>query len=542
MSINNFLFLVFFFVLPSLVSSQNPYEGKNAPKLVIGIVVDQMRYDYIYRFWSKFNNEGFKRLVTKGYFCKNTTYNYVPTYTGPGHASIYTGTTPSVNGIIANEWYVRKHNKSIYCVEDSLVKTFSAKDSSGLSPRNLLVTTITDELRLSNNLKSKVIGISLKDRGAILPAGHLANAVYWYDGSSGDWTSSSYYMKELPDWINQFNNKDLPQKYLNQNWTTLLPIEQYIESTADDVVYENPFTTEVKPIFPHALPVLHQNNYDLIRSTPFGNALTKDFAIEAIKSEKLGEDNHTDFISISFSSTDYIGHRFGPNSIEIEDTYLRLDRDLAELLEFLDSRIGKDDYLIFLTSDHGASYNPTHNKDLKIPGGLFKFPMDSLKNFLNTVFGKEEWILNYSNQQIYLNTDLIRTRKINISEMQDQIVSFLLQKDGIAHVITDKSFQECASSEKELKNLVANGFYPKRSGDIIIILEPSWMEWKTKGTTHGAPYNYDTHIPLLWYGWKIPKGSTTIPTNITDIAPTLSFILNINLPSGATGRVINFNK
>ncbi len=279
------------------------------PKLIIGIVIDQMRYDYIYRYWDKFGNDGFKRLVNEGFFCKNTNYNFVPTYTGPGHAAIYTGTTPAVNGIISNEWYDKSTGRYLYCAQDNNVIGVGTSTSEGkCSPVNMLTTTITDELRISSNMKSKVIGIALKDRSAILPAGHTANAAYWYDESTGSFITSTYYMKELPWWVQDFNKKELAKKYLNQPWTTLLPIEQYTESLPDDNQYEFKFKGETKPVFPHNMPELMKSNGGLkmLRSTPFGNSFTKDFAIEIVKNENLGKSSVTDFLAISFSSPDEI--------------------------------------------------------------------------------------------------------------------------------------------------------------------------------------------------------------------------------------------
>src|ERR1019366_6826882 len=367
------------------LSKENNLISK--PKLIVGIIIDQMRYDYIFRYWNKFGNDGFKHLVNEGFFCKNTQFNYMPTYTGPGHAAIYTGTTPSVNGIIANEWYDKETGKDKYCVLDNTVTGVGTTNSEGnRSPANMLTTTISDELRISSNMKSKVIGIALKDRSAILPAGHTANAAYWYDGSNGGFISSTYYMNELPLWVNDFNKKESAKKYLSEPWNTLLPIDQYTESLPDDNKYETLANGESKPVFPHNLPELMAKNggLNLIRNTPFGNSLTKDFAIETIVNENLGKSNTTDFLAISFSSPDYIGHTYGPNSVEQEDDYLRLDNDLAELLKFIENYVGKNNALIFLTADHAAPEVPAYLNDLKIPSGYVneKIMIDSLKKYL----------------------------------------------------------------------------------------------------------------------------------------------------------------
>ncbi len=521
-----------------------PYKTK--PKLVIGIVIDQMRYDFLYRYWNKYGNDGFKRLLKKGYSCENAHFNYVPTFTGPGHSAIYTGCTPAVNGIVANNWFERSHNFNMYCVYDSTVKAVGTSNSMAatMSPRNLLTTTITDELRLSDNQHSKVIGIAIKDRGAILPAGHSANAAYWYDGKYGKWVTSDYYMKALPDWVNQFNDKKLPEKYLSQPWNTLLPINTYTESTGDSMEFEVPLKGENYPVFPHNLPALKGSDYELLRTTPWGNTLTKDFAIEAIKSEKLGRGNYTDFLAISFSSTDYIGHQFGPNSIEIEDTYLRLDKDLGEFLDFIDNYIGKDNVLVFLTADHGVVPIPSYLTSLKIPSGNFQINgnMDSLglvEYHLDKIYGSGPWISAYTNQQIYFNHELIKDKHISLEEMETETVNYIESFKGVSKVFVLKDTRKEGS--RDAATLIANGYYPKRSGDLYIQLEPGWIEGRNMGTTHGASYSYDTHVPLIWYGWHIHPGNTSAPVEITDIAPTIAYFLRIEAPNGCIGNPINFH-
>ncbi|MFH2094404.1 MAG: alkaline phosphatase family protein, partial [Bacteroidota bacterium] len=312
------------------------------PKLVVVIVVDQMRYDYIERYWQKFEKNGFKRLINEGTFCKNTQLNYLFTQTGPGHATIFTGTTPSIHGIVSNEWYLRLGEKRVYCVSDENVKTVGGVANNGnYSPKYLEVTTIGDEIKLSNKGKSKVVGISLKDRAAVLPAGHLANAAYWFDDYTGRFISSTFYMDSLPAWVREFNGKKYSDLYLEREWATLLPIEQYTESLSDSCSFETGLADR-KTTFPYNLMEIskkgkNEKDYSFIRSVPYGNTLLKDFSLQAIFSEELGQDEYTDFLSVSFSCTDYIGHDYGPLSVEIEDTYLRLDRDIAHFLNYIDS-------------------------------------------------------------------------------------------------------------------------------------------------------------------------------------------------------------
>ncbi|MEO6903662.1 MAG: alkaline phosphatase PafA [Bacteroidia bacterium] len=511
------------------------------PKLVVGIVIDQMRYDYIYRYWNKYSNDGFKKLVDEGFFCKNTNYNYVPTYTAPGHAAIYTGATPALNGIIGNNWFDKRTGLYVYCAEDSSVVGVGASGSEGKrSPKNMLVTTITDELRIASNMKSKVIGIALKDRGAILPTGHTANAAYWYDKNSGNFISSTYYMKELPKWVNDFNQQQLPKKYLSQEWNTLLPIDQYIESLPDDNNYETILKGEKKPVFPHNLPVLMKTNEELglLPLTPFGNSFTKNFAIQTIKSEGMGKTEVTDFLAISFSSPDYIGHAYGPNSIEQEDNFIRLDKDIAELLSFIEQQVGKNNALIFLTADHAAPEVPAYLQDLKIPAGYVNTTkiIDSLKQHLLKMYG-DKLVLSFSNQQIFLDHKMIATQKLDLKQVQDEVALFLQNIPEISEAITATTMNNYQFTEG-IKSFMQRGFNTKRSGDVLINYLPGYIEHAPVGTTHGSPYSYDTHVPLIFYGWNIKAGSTAEAVSITDIAPTLSILLNLQFPNACSGKPI----
>ncbi len=513
------------------------------PKLVVGIVIDQMRYDYIYRFWDKYGDDGFKKLVNEGFFCKNTNYNYVPTYTGPGHAAIYTGTTPAVHGIIANDWFDKSTLKSVYCVDDNSVTSVGTVEKEGKrSPVNLLTTTITDELRISSNMKSKVIGIALKDRSAILPAGHTANAAYWFDGSNGCFISSSYYMTALPQWVQDFNKKELAKLYLSKPWNTLLPIEQYTESLSDDNKYETIAKGETKPIFPHDLPKLARENggFGMIRNTPFGNTLTKDFAIETLKQENLGKSTATDFLAVSFSSPDYIGHSYGPNSVEQEDDYIRLDKELAELLKAIELQVGKGNALVFLTADHAASEVPSYLTDLKIPAGYVheKKMVDSLKMYLTKTYG-DSLVLSYSNQQVFLNHSVIDAKKLYLPQVQEDVAAFIQKFPQVSEVITATTMNNSQFTEG-VRSCIQKGYNAKRSGDVLVNYLPSYIPYMPTGTTHGSPYSYDTHVPLLFYGWNIKQGSSTEQVYITDLAATLAMMLNIQFPSGCTGKPISF--
>lgn len=536
----NCTLFLFFLLLTSSVTAQEKIEIKkeliNKPKLVVGIVVDQMRYDFLFRYWDKYSSTGFRRMVRKGFLCRNVHYNYIPTYTGPGHASVYTGATPSAHGIVSNEWFNRTSGKTMYCVSDSTVTGVGGK--SKMSPRNLLTTTVTDELRLSSQMKSKVIGIALKDRGAILPAGHSANAAYWID-TSGNWITSSYYMQSLPQWVTDFNKRNLQNEYLSQPWKTLLPIETYTESIADDNPYEEPFHTELKPVFPHNLPAIRTADADLLKRTPFGNTMTKEFALAVIRGEELGHRNATDFICISFSSTDYVGHQFGVDAVETEDTYLRLDNDLSELFNFLDKWVGQNNVFVFLTSDHGAANNSAYLSSQKIPAGVIdgekvKIQLDAL---LDTLYGKGKYISEMSSHSITINQKELTAKNLNRKSVEETIKKFLLGTPGFADAATTAELMNEQESKSQRAMLRA-GINISRAADIYFILKPQWMDYNLTGTTHGSGYDYDTHVPLLFWGGNIFNGSSEQYHDITDIAPTISTYLNISFPSGTTGKVI----
>lgn len=509
------------------------------PKLVVGIVVDQMRHDYIYRYWNKFGNGGFKKLINEGYFYKNAHYNYVPTYTGPGHASIYTGTSPATHGIIANDWFVKETGKMTYCTEDDKVKTVGSESKAGLmSPKNLLVTTVGDELKLATNQSSKVFAISLKDRSSILPAGHSANGAFWFDGSVGKFISSTHYMNQLPDWVNEFNNQQLAKKYLSQGWSTLYPIDTYLESIADKNNYEQSPNKKDIPVFPYEYSKqLDKNNFEIIKATPYGNTITKDIALACLKAEQLGKGKQTDMLCISFSSTDYVGHSYGPRSVEVEDVYLRLDKDLEELLNYLNTTIGKDNYLLFLTADHGACDVPAHLKDLKIPGGYINETelTTTIKSFCQSQYG-DSLVSEYVNQQIFLNESKMAAMKLNKFAVEHTLANYMLSIKGISEAYPSEVLKYENFTDGTFKYLIQKGYNHVRSGNVAVAYNPAWMEYQDKGTTHGASYSYDTHVPVLFYGKGIPKGTSVKKINVVDIAPTISLLLNMSFPNGTTGK------
>lgn len=515
-------------------------SAKIHPKLIVGIVVDQMRYDFLYRYYDRLSTGGFKRLMDGGVNCLDMQYNYFPTNTGPGHASIFSGTPPAINGIAANDWYDRVQQKLVYCTEDSGAKGVGMTGKAGqMSPVNLKVTTLGDQVKLATGMRGKVFGIALKDRGAILPAGHSADAAYWFDGESGNWGTSDYYQNSLPAWVSEFNKIHNVETYINNTWNTVYPITSYVSSDKDDQVYENPLKGENKPIFPHQLSKGKNNNYEMIRTSPYGNTLTADFAIAAIKGEQLGKDDIMDFLSISFSSTDYVGHSFGPNSIESEDTYYRLDKDFERLLQTLDEQVGKGNYLLFLTADHGICDIPGHSHYYKLPGAVLekKVLYQSLNDTLNRVYGNDKYILEYEDNQYYVNWDLLKQKHIDYPTFFKVVEKNLMSNDGIAKVF-DLSNLANAVYPTFFINKIKNGINPKRSGDIVVLYEPGWIVGYTSGTSHGSMYEYDSHVPGIFYGWGLHPMNVARRVEITDLAPTIAALVRIMPPTGNIGLTI----
>ena len=530
--------------------SANAQNVTERPKLVVGIVVDQMRWDYLYRYQDRYTNGGFNRMLNEGFSNENTYIPYLPTYTAIGHSTIYTGSVPAIHGIAGNDFIMQDTGKDMYCTQDDEVKSIGTTNSSGkMSPKNLLTSTVTDQLKLATNFRSKVYGVSLKDRGGILPAGHFADAAFWFDGESGNWITSSFYMDELPKWLVNFNNNRLTDKYLNQEWNTLYPIETYKQSEKDGNSYRSNYKGLEKMNFPYDLSTLKKENGNgLIRSTPFGNTLTKDIAIAIIENENLGKNEKgiTDFLAVSFSSTDYVGHQFSPNSIETEDTYLRLDKDLNDFFNYLDKKVGKNQYTVFLTADHGGAHNPKYFQDKKGNSGYF--PTAEVKKSLNTLLSNKyqhkDIVRSLSNYQVHLNYDLIEKNNLNEAEIRNDIVNFMRKVDGVSFAVDMDNIGE-ASIPSVIKERMINGFNRKRSGIINYILEPQWYGGKLNsgGTTHGTWGSYDAHIPFVLMGWGIKKGINHNPVYMTDIAPTISALLKIEEPNGNIGKpVINVFK
>lgn len=514
--------------------------GVERPKLVVGIVVDQMRWDYLYRYQQRYTDGGFKRLLNEGYSCENTLIPYVPSVTAIGHTCIYTGSVPSIHGIAGNNFVI--DGKKVYCTDDNTVKPVGTTSEAGLmSPRNLWVTTIGDEMKLASNGRAKVVGVALKDRASILPAGHNPNGAFWFDDVTGHFITSSYYMNKLPRWVEAFNNKQLAKRYLSEPWNTLYPKDTYTESTSDKNEYEADVRPGVEATLPLNLPALYKKyGYGIIRNTPFGNALTFDMAKAAVEGELLGADAETDLLTVSCSSTDYIGHQVGTHAIETEDTYLRLDKAIADFLSYLDTKVGKGNYLVFLSADHGAMNNARFLQDCRIPAG--NWDDKAMATQLNQVLAKTypnvgDIVKTVMNYQVFFNHDVIQQHQLDFEKIKQIVLQVLKEDDNVLYAC-DMQKVMTESIPDVVKSRIINGYNRERSGDVVVLLKPNHYAHGMKGTDHGAWNPYDTHIPLVFMGWGIAQGATTKPTYMTDIAPTIAALLHVQAPNGCVGQPI----
>jgi predicted AlkP superfamily pyrophosphatase or phosphodiesterase len=532
-------------VLLFLLSTLNAqYDGGDNPRLVVGIVVEQMRADYIARFWDKFGQGGFRRLIGEGTYCRNASYGHFYTQTAVGHASIYTGTMPSSHGIVADQWLDRVSGRWVdNAVFDPTKRTVGGSyDAGRFSPHRLLSTTIGDQIKASNFRQSKVFGISLDPVSAVLSAGHAADGAFWYDAETGNWVTSSYYMQLLPEWLIANNGKKHADIYLTQTWNTSFPIIEYVNSMTDANPYELGISGRF--VFPYSLPEIGRgmsivNRYNLLRQTPFGNTLTKDMAIATIANENLGKGNFTDMLTISFVATQHIGNAFGSLSIEVEDAFIKLDKDIEHFLKFIDDFVGKENVLIFLTSNHGVATTPAYLSDINIPVGDFNSnsAISLLRSYLNAIYGANDWITAHHGLQIYLNSLLIEQSKLDLYEFRDMVAEFMVQFTGVAHVVTATSLHNSSVSDG-FRLQLQNSYHPRRSGDVFLRLLPGWVERSNFVSGHNSGYMYDTHVPLIWYGWKVKPSVIVRAIDITDVAPTIATMLNIASPNAAVGNPI----
>ena len=545
MRVTSFFFVVTSVLLSFTSSAQKAKSiiinnGIDRPKLVVGIVVDQMRWDFLYRYYDRYSEGGFKRLLKKGFSFENTMIPYSPPVTSAGHTCLFTGSVPAIHGIVANDWVERSTGDTMYCSQDETVQTVGSFSTTGhMSPRNMLTTTIGDELRLATNFKSRVFGIALKDRGGIFAAGHSANAAYWLDDSTGNWISSTYYMNALPRWVQNFNAEKRPDEILRKPWNRFYDSASYTQSVANEIPFERSTPAQVSKGFPHRYTTNGGRNYFGLRVSPFGNTFTLDFAKQLIENEHLGSSGQTDMLCLSLSSTDYVAHRVGPQASEVEDTYLRLDKDLGEFFLMLDKTVGQGNYFLFLSADHGAPQTPDYLNANKMPGGSIrgKALLVEINAELFKKYKVKNLVRKYYEYQFYFDEHKIDSSGLESGDVHDYAVKLLLQRPEIVQAFDYRNFYKTIL-QPDLKKRLLNSYFYKRSGDIQLIPKPQYTDASTLGTDHGVGYTYDTHIPLLMYGWGIKPGKTNRETFMTDVAPTIAAMLRIQMPNGSVGHVL----
>ena len=524
--------------------SRPPARGTGQPpiKLVVGIVIDQFRADYLVRFADQFVDGGFRRMLTTGANFANAAYPYVPTYTACGHAAFMGGASPSMNGIVGNEWWDRTANQRVTSVLDSGVKLLGgpADGSGGASPAKLVGDTLGDELRVATAGKAKVVGVSYKDRSAILPAGKRPTGAYWFDARTGTFVSSTYYFPQLPAWAQKFNRDLRPDRYFGKKWERLLPADAYSKSRPDDA---NEEPTAFGRTFPYTIDggesTPGSRFYTRFEFTPFASEYLVDFAKAAIDGEGLGEDDTTDLLTISFSANDLIGHNYGPYSQEVQDITLRTDRILASLFDYLDKKFGVGRTLVALTADHGVAPIPEYVKEMGYGGRLANRAIpEAVEAELKAKIGEGPWVKQWVNGNLYFDNALAAKSKVSMAEVERIACATVLKTEGVGACITRDDLERRTYPDTPVGRSVARGFYPSRSGDVIIVPQPYFFFAEALGTTHGTPYSYDTHVPVIFMGAGVVKGTFYEDCSPLDIAPTLAAILQLTPPSNSEGRVL----
>jgi predicted AlkP superfamily pyrophosphatase or phosphodiesterase len=546
-----FAFVLCFIILfvtggPGTIAyAQRAAQKENKPRkvrLVLGIVIDQFRYDYLTRFEDLFGSGGFKRLLSDGAVFTNANYIYIPTVTAPGHATFMSGSVPALHGIIGNDWFDREAGKTVTSISDSSVKLLGGQSEEPASPSRLIGSTVGDQLRLSNNGQSKVVGIAFKDRAAILPVGKHPNGAYWFGSTSGTFVSSTYYFPDLPGWAREFNQNNRPDKYFGARWDRLLPEIAYQRSLPDDSPYEK---SPRGNTFPHIINGGESKPgklfYEHFRESPFANEYTAAFAKAAIEGEKLGQDDYPDLLTVSFSANDPVGHSFGPYSQEVEDITLRTDRILSDLFSYIDQKIGLENTIIVLTADHGVAPIPEHAQDIGLGGGRFSSSAltGAIKTALDKGFGANAaWIRATVNSNVYFDYDVIERQKVHREEVERVGCEAALKFPGVGQCYTRTQLLWGPLPPGGYSAQAARGFNAERSGDLVIVVKPFYLQRTEYGSSHSTPYSYDTHVPVIFYGADVAAGSYANPSSPSDIAPTLSTLLKIEPPSNPVGRVL----
>lgn len=500
------------------VPAASPAAPKK-PKLILALVVDQFRYDYLTRFRSEYH-AGFARMLEHGAVFTDAHHISFPTVTAIGHSTFMSGATPSISGIAGNEWYDRELKHSVTSVsDDDAVVVGGARGLKGSSPKKLLVSTLGDEIKMQG-IQNRVIGISIKDRSAILPAGHMADGAYWYEQDSNSWVTSTYYMPKLPDWVKAINDAHPIEKYLTNTW-----------SAVDAKPGAKPFCTMVSG---------GGDFCGVIEQTPWGNEMIEEFAERALVNEQLGKHSGTDLLTVSFSSNDYVGHKLGPDAPEVRDMCIRTDRVLGKLLTFIDAHLGAGNTIVVLTADHGVAPLPEKSIERHMPGGRLNNTVlvKAAEDALGEKYGEGKWIEAQSTGSLYLNRELIASKKLNLAEVEDTAADAVRHTPHAFRVYTGEAISTGRVPDDFISIAIRNGYFPRRSPDILFIAEPFYI-FGASGTTHGTPFNYDTHVPVIFLGAGIKAGNYYQRVGVPDIAPTLAAILGVPSPSGAVGRVLS---
>lgn len=535
-----FVLLLSHFILPTSAQQRRAAASPKKIRLVVGVVIDQFRYDYLTRFEDQFGEGGLKRLMKGGAVFTNANYIHTPTYTACGHSTFMSGATPSMSGIIGNDWYDRTTGKRVSSVSDDKTKLVGGREGSGMSPHRLIGSTIGDELKLASAGQAKVIGLSYKDRSAILPAGKRPDAAYWFDGSTGNFVTSTFYRNELPGWLKVFNQENHCFSYFGKKWERLLPESAYARSEPDDAPYEkSPYGTR----FPYTLNGGEDKPgpkfIAQFEASPMANDHLVNLAKAVIENEKLGADETTDLLTISFSANDLLGHAMGPYSQEVQDMTLRTDRTLAELFSYLDKKIGLDQIVIALTADHGVAPVPEQVSALGYGGRVEAKPIgDAVTAALNQRFGEEKWVIQTVNGNVYLDESAIARRKLDAAEVESIAAQAVTKLKGINMVFTRSDIITGKLPNNAIARSVANGFHAQRNGNLVIVTEPFYFVGESSTTTHGSPYKYDTHVPVIFYGAGIAAGSFHSVSSPADIAPTLAALLKLETPSNSVGTIL----
>lgn len=523
----------------SLTAQNTKNTNNNIPPLVIVLSVDQMRTDYLSRFWNKFQEGGFKRLVNEGAVCSNAQLDLHIQKISTGTATLFTGVYPATHGIVNDTWYDRLKKKEINCIADDYFITVGSDSKEGeRSAAKLLSPTIGDLIKINTRSKSKVFSVAMNDVSAVLSAGHAANGAYWFDNQNGNMISSSYYVDIFPEWVRQFNEKQFAKTYTQRDWTTLLPIKSYEESMGDDYVLEKGYYDRWN-IFPYDLKKIKEKagSYKFLKTTPYGNTIVKDFAVNLIHAEKLGADEYPDLLTVTFSSMDYENNSFGPASIEMEDTYLRLDQDIALLLDFLDKTIGKGNSLVVLTSTCSSVYPVDYLKEeFNMPVGTFspESAIALLKSFLNITYGQGDWIEVAGEQQLYFNRDLLEKKNIALVDIQTKTANFINQFEGVKIALPSVSFEQGDYTKGQLAT-IANSYNFKRSGDVLYQFEDGWQPvYKYQRTI----YNDNANIPFIVYGNSVKKMQFRGQIKGEDLVPTILEVLKMPIPDYCTGKIL----